>query len=83
MGRVVLPVLRRDRLPARARRLGYAAWYEPAAVAVHVGAQSGTSDRIHSMQILNRVRYYRRSHGPVTSTAYYVLAIGDEASRMP
>ena len=66
---------------ARARRLGFGVWYEPSALAMHVGAQSGTNDRIHSMQILNRVRYYRRSHDRITSTAYYVLAIGNEASR--
>ena len=66
---------------SRARRLGFTVRYDPSAVAVHVGAQSGTSDRIHSMQILNRVRYYRRSHDAISSTAYYVLAIGNEASR--
>ena len=66
---------------SRAREQGFRTWYEPSALAVHIGAQSGTSDRIHSMQILNRVRYYRRRHDPVRSSAYYVLAIGNEVSR--
>ena len=66
---------------AAARRRGFRTWYEPSALAVHIGGQSGTSDRIHSMQIVNRVRYYRRRHDAVRSSAYYVLAIGNEVSR--
>ena len=68
---------------SRARALGYATWYEPAALAVHIGAQSGTDDRIHSMQILNRVRYYSRRHEPLHACAYYALAVGNELSRLP
>jgi len=68
---------------SRARALGYATWYEPAALAVHIGAQSGTDDRIHSMQILNRVRYYSRRHEPLHACAYYALAVGNEISRLP
>lgn len=64
----------------RARDLGWFTRYEPTAVAVHIGGQSGQSARIHSMQIVNRVRLYRRRHSAVTSALYLVLAVAGEAS---
>jgi N-acetylglucosaminyl-diphospho-decaprenol L-rhamnosyltransferase len=67
----------------RARVAGFDIRYEPAAVAVHIGAQSGVSDEIHSMQILNRVRDYTRRHHAVAGWAYFGLAILNEAYRMP
>jgi N-acetylglucosaminyl-diphospho-decaprenol L-rhamnosyltransferase len=67
----------------RARAAGFVIRYEPTAVAVHIGAQSGVSDDIHSMQILNRVRDYTRRHGTVASWSYFGLAILNEAYRIP
>jgi N-acetylglucosaminyl-diphospho-decaprenol L-rhamnosyltransferase len=67
----------------RARAAGFSVRYEPAAIAVHIGAQSGVSDDIHSMQILNRVRDYTRRHGAVASWSYFGLAILNEMYRMP
>ena len=64
----------------RARDLGWRTWYEPSAEVMHIGGQSGTSPRIHVMQILNRVRLYRRRHGVVASTAYHVLTVASELS---
>lgn len=64
----------------RARDDGWITRYEPAAVAVHIGGQSGQSAEIHSMQIVNRVRLFRRRHGPVSSFAYLVLAVASEVS---
>lgn len=64
----------------RARDLGFRVYFEPAATAVHVGAQSGQSDLIHSMQILNRVRLYRRRHRLVPSVLYYLATMLSEAS---
>ena len=64
-------------------RAGDAGWttrYTPLAVATHIGGQSGTSHRIHSMQILNRVRLFRRRHGVVASLAYHVLSALSEMS---
>ena len=66
---------------ARARRHGFVIWYEPAAVAVHIGAQSGTSDRTHSMQVLNRVRYYARRHRGMSAWCYYGASIVAELSK--
>ncbi|WP_194944129.1 glycosyltransferase family 2 protein [Aeromicrobium sp. S22] len=64
----------------RARDLGWVTRYEPAAVATHLGGHSGQSARIHSMQIVNRVRLYRRRHGPVASAVYLLLAVAREMS---
>lgn len=59
----------------RARDLGWPTWYEPAAVATHIGGASGRSQRTHVMQIVNRVRLYRRRHGALSSMIYYGLTL--------
>ncbi|MCL3817853.1 glycosyltransferase family 2 protein [Aeromicrobium wangtongii] len=64
----------------RARELGFRVRYEPAAGAVHIGAQSGQSDTIHTMQILNRVRLYRRRNGVLPSSGYFVATVLSELS---
>ena len=64
----------------RARDLGLMTWYEPRSEVVHIGGQSGRSSAIHTMQIINRVRLYRRRHGHVASYAYYLLTILSELS---
>ena len=64
----------------RARDAGWLTRYVPEATATHIGGQSGQSPRIHSMQILNRVRLYSRRHGPVASVAYWLLSIASELS---
>jgi len=64
----------------RARDLGLQTWYEPSSEAVHVGGASGQSAATHTMQILNRVRLYRRRHGGFASAAYYLLALASELS---
>jgi len=65
-------------LALRARDLGWLTRYEPRAVAVHIGGQSGRSPATHAMQIVNRVRLYRRRHGAVASWCYYWLAVARE-----
>lgn len=64
----------------RARDLGLHTRYEPRATATHVGGLSGQSDRTHTMQIVNRVRLYRRRHGAVASTIYLLLTALREAT---
>jgi N-acetylglucosaminyl-diphospho-decaprenol L-rhamnosyltransferase len=64
----------------RARDLGWETWYEPRAVATHVGGASGRSDRTHVMQIVNRVRLYCRRHGQLASVGYLVLTMLSEVS---
>jgi GT2 family glycosyltransferase len=64
----------------RARDLGYDTWYEPRAVVHHIGGQSGQGASIHAMQIVNRVRLYRRRNHPVPAVVYYALTILSELS---
>jgi GT2 family glycosyltransferase len=64
----------------RARDLGYRTSYLPDAVAVHIGGQSGQNSRTHAMQILNRVRLYRRRHSAPAAWAYYGASIASELS---
>lgn len=64
----------------RARDLGYVTRYEPNALAVHIGGQSGRSGETHTMQIVNRVRLYRRRHGSVASWVYFALNVLSELS---
>jgi N-acetylglucosaminyl-diphospho-decaprenol L-rhamnosyltransferase len=70
-------------LALRARRAGLLTRYEPDAVVVHIGGQSGQSGRTHAMLMVNRVRLYRRRHGPIASWCYYGLAVARELSRVP
>jgi N-acetylglucosaminyl-diphospho-decaprenol L-rhamnosyltransferase len=64
----------------RARDFGLATRYEPRAVAVHIGGQSGRNDQTHTMQIINRVRLYRRRHRAFASFCYFALAAARELS---
>jgi N-acetylglucosaminyl-diphospho-decaprenol L-rhamnosyltransferase len=64
----------------RARDAGVATRYEPASVAVHIGGQSGRGARTHTMLVLNRMRLYRRRHGPLASCCYFWLTVLGELS---
>ena len=64
----------------RARDAGLLTYYEPDSVAVHIGGQSGRDHRTHAMQIVNRVRLYRRRHGAAASWCYYWLTVASELS---
>ncbi|MGW3351237.1 glycosyltransferase family 2 protein [Nonomuraea rubra] len=65
----------------RAADLGYATWYEPASVIEHIGGDSGVNPMLASMLVVNKVRLYRRRHGPVRGTAYYLAVLAGEAVR--
>src|SRR5450756_2311088 len=62
----------------RARDIGLRTWYEPRSVAVHIGGGSGRDSRTHAMSAVNRVRLYRRRHGPIVSWCFYWLTIASE-----
>jgi N-acetylglucosaminyl-diphospho-decaprenol L-rhamnosyltransferase len=70
-------------LSLRARQAGLETRYEPQAVATHIGGQSGRDHRTHAMQVINRVRLYRRRHGTLASWCYYGLAVASQLSRVP
>lgn len=62
----------------RARDAGLLTYYEPRSVAVHIGGQSGRSDATHAMQVLNRIRLYRRRNGAARGWCYYSAIIAGE-----
>lgn len=64
----------------RARDRGWTTWYEPSAQATHLGGGSGQSGSTHAMQIVNRVRLYRRRHHRPAAYLYYGLTVLSEAS---
>jgi N-acetylglucosaminyl-diphospho-decaprenol L-rhamnosyltransferase len=64
----------------RARDLGLLTRYQPQSVAVHIGGASGRSNKTHTMQIVNRVRLYRRRHGQGAAWCYFWLTIASELS---
>ena len=66
----------------RARDLGLLTRYEPRSVMVHIGGQSGRDHGTHAMQIVNRVRLYRRRHGRPASWCYFGLTVASELSWM-
>jgi N-acetylglucosaminyl-diphospho-decaprenol L-rhamnosyltransferase len=67
-------------LSLRARDIGLLTRFEPRSVAVHIGGQSGRNNKTHAMQIVNRVRLYRRRNGVFASWCYYWLTIASELS---
>ena len=64
----------------RARDLGLATRFCPAARAMHIGAASGTSAQIHAMQIVNRVRLYGRRHVRPSTALYLAVTVLSELS---
>ena len=66
---------------ARARGAGFRILYEPAAVVTHVGGDSMVSPRLRSMLVVNRLRYFRRRHGPLRSIAFFTAVLWNELTR--
>ena len=64
----------------RARDAGYGTRYVPSSVVVHLGGASGRSEATQAMQILNRVRLYRRRRGVPRAWLYWALAVLAELS---
>ncbi|MEV0637413.1 glycosyltransferase family 2 protein [Streptomyces sp. NPDC050619] len=65
----------------RARDLGYATQLEPTAEAVHLGGDSQVSPRLWTLLTLNRVRLYRRRHGPLATAAFRTAVLLRETAR--
>ncbi|MGJ5748939.1 GT2 family glycosyltransferase [Streptomyces puniciscabiei] len=65
----------------RARDLGYATQLDPTAEAVHLGGDSQVSPRLWTLLTLNRVRLYRRRHGPLATAAFRAAVLLRETSR--
>jgi len=65
----------------RARDAGWATVYTPRAGAMHVGGGSGESAATHTMQMLNRVRLYRRRTGDLRAWLYFGMTVVVETRR--
>jgi N-acetylglucosaminyl-diphospho-decaprenol L-rhamnosyltransferase len=58
----------------RVRECGFSVAYVPQALAVHIGGEYSENRRLSALLSANRIRYYRRYHGPL-STAMFRLSI--------
>jgi N-acetylglucosaminyl-diphospho-decaprenol L-rhamnosyltransferase len=65
----------------RAADQGFVTWYEPASVIEHIGGDSGVNPTLAALLVVNKVRLYRRRHGPLAGFAYYLAVLGGEAVR--
>ncbi|MEU8617771.1 glycosyltransferase family 2 protein [Streptomyces sp. NPDC048623] len=65
----------------RARDHGLATRLEPDALATHLGGESRVSPRLWSLLCVNRVRLYRRRHGPAATAAFRGAVLLRELSR--
>jgi N-acetylglucosaminyl-diphospho-decaprenol L-rhamnosyltransferase len=64
----------------RARDLGHHTRYVPESTVIHIGAQSGESDVTRSLQVLNRIRLYRRRHSAFATGMYFLVNLARELS---
>jgi N-acetylglucosaminyl-diphospho-decaprenol L-rhamnosyltransferase len=65
----------------RAADHGYQIWFNPEAVAVHIGGEAGVNPNLAALTVVNKVRLYRRRHGAVASSAFYLATLAGEAVR--
>ncbi len=65
----------------RARKAGWTTVYTPGAEGMHVGGGSGESATTHTMQMLNRVRLYRRHVGERRAGLYFGMVVLIELRR--
>ena len=65
----------------RARDAGFATRYTPAARAIHLHGDSTTSPGLWRLLVLNRLRLYRRRHGPVRAACFWLALVLREGSR--
>lgn len=65
----------------RARDTGHATAFVPQARAVHLGGESTSSPALWSLVVANKLRLYRRRHGPVLAASFWLALVVREASR--
>lgn len=66
---------------ARVRRSGLSVLYDATARAVHIGGDYLRDPFLSALMTRNRIRYYRRCHGPVASALFRLGVIVGEARR--
>lgn len=65
----------------RLREAGCAVRFLPTARVMHEGGSSGTSDALHALQEVNRVRYFHKWHTPPAVAAFWAVAVLNNALR--
>ena len=65
----------------RARDAGFRLRYVEAAIVEHPGGEMSRSPFLWSLVAVNRVRLYRRRHGRLSSAAYWLVVVINEATR--
>ncbi|MDO3704283.1 glycosyltransferase family 2 protein [Micromonospora sp. C28SCA-DRY-2] len=65
----------------RARDAGFTTRLAPAARATHIGGDSRAAPWLWRLLTLNKVRLYRRRHGPAATAAYWAAILVRELSR--
>ncbi|WP_026425896.1 glycosyltransferase [Actinokineospora inagensis] len=65
----------------RAGARGCRTYFEPAAQAVHLGGESGTSPRLWSLLVTNKVRLHRERHGKVAGAAMWAASLVNSLPR--
>lgn len=59
----------------RIREAGGGILFAPDAVVRHRGAGSGTSNQLEALLAVNKVRYFRKWHGPIATAAFFGVAL--------
>ncbi len=65
----------------RARDAGFATRFDPAAEAIHLEGESRRCPRLWTLLVRNRVRLYRRRHGPAGTACFWAVLLLRELSR--
>src|SRR5262245_47938697 len=65
----------------RAADHGHHLWYDPAAVAVHIGGQATVNPALAALTVVNKVRLFRRRHNALSGWAFYAATLIGEAIR--
>lgn len=66
----------------RLRNAGCSVRFLPDAQVSHEGAGSGTSDALHALQEVNRVRYFRKWHRAPSTAAFWGVAVLNNTLRV-
>jgi GT2 family glycosyltransferase len=65
----------------RARDLGFATLYVPTAHAIHLIGGSGISNDLWKMQVVNRIKLFRRRHGRCATALFWLATLLRETTR--
>ena len=65
----------------RAGDRGFVLWYDPDAVADHIGGEMATNPFLYALMALNRVRVFRMRHGRLHTAAFHLAVLAGEAAR--